>query len=538
MSLGQIDNKKTIYYNGKVYAGSEELQQAFVVENGKFTYVGDSKSAKMLAEDGDQLIDLEGKFVCPGFNDSHMHVLGLGKLLRNIQLAGHTDSLEGMIAYLKEEAADFEGAWILGRGWNQDYFRDVDRMPDRHDLDRVSTERPICIVRCCGHGLVVNTKALEILNLPEDFEQPEGGSIEAEEGRFYDNAMDLIYHLMPAPTKDEIKKMILAACKRLNAYGVTSAQTDDYCAFLNVDWSLIHEAYKELEAEGLLTVRIYEQSNITSLEELKKFAEAGNVTGAGSDMYRFGPLKMLGDGALGARTAYLSIPYADDPTTCGIPVYSKELMESMISYANKVGMQVAVHTIGDACLDWVLGAYEKALAECPREDHRHGIVHCQIMRPDQWEKIKALKLHVYAQTIFLDYDINIVTQRVGEELAQTSYCWKSLMDVGVTVSNGSDAPVELPDVMAGIQCAVTRRTLNGANEYLPNEVFSIKEAIDSYTIQGAKSSFEEEKKGMIREGMLADFVVLDQNLFEVEKDRIKDVKVLGNYLGGKKIKNL
>lgn len=527
---------KTIYYNGTVYTGEEKRQQAFVVKDGVFDYVGDSDTAKALAGAEDKMVDLEGRFVCPGFNDSHMHVLGFGKMLRNIQLAGHTDSLSGMIAYLKEEAAGLDDAWILGRGWNQDYFSDVKRMPNRHDLDKVSTERPVCIVRCCGHGLVVNTKAMELLGLAEDFEQPEGGSIEAEDGRFYDNAMDLIYQLMPAPTKDEIKKMIMTACKRLNAYGVTSAQTDDYCAFSNVDWSLIHEAYKELENEGVLSVRIYEQSNITSVEELKRFVEAGNVTGTGSDMYKFGPLKMLGDGALGARTAFLSVPYADDETTCGIPVYSKELMESMISYANQSGMQVAVHTIGDACLDWVLGAYEKALTECPREDHRHGIVHCQIMRADQWEKIKALKLHVYAQTIFLDYDINIVKQRVGEELAATSYCWKSLMDGGVTISNGSDAPVELPDVMAGIQCAVTRKTLNGAAEYLPEEAFSIKEAIDSYTVQAARGSFEEEKKGMIKEGMFADFVVLEQDLFEIPKDRIKDVQVLETYLGGKKVK--
>ena len=242
---------------------------------------------------------------------------------------------------------------------------------------------------------------------------------------------------------------------------------------------------------------------------------------------------MLGDGALGARTAFLSIPYADDSTTYGIPVYSKELMEAMISYANQNNMQVAVHTIGDACLDWVLGAYEKALVEYPREDHRHGIVHCQIMRADQWEKIEKLKLHVYAQTIFLDYDINIVKERVGEDLAQTSYAWKTLMKRGVTVSNGSDAPVEFPDVMAGIQCAVTRKTLNGQKEYLPEEAFTVKEAIDSYTVQGARASFEEEKKGKIKEGMFADFVILDENLFEVSKERIKEVKILETYLGGK-----
>ena len=153
------------------------------------------------------------------------------------------------------------------------------------------------------------------------------------------------------------------------------------------------------------------------------------------------------------------------------------------------------------------------------------------MRADQWEKIKSLHLHVYAQTIFLDYDINIVEQRVGEELAKTSYCWKSLMKGGVTVSNGSDTPVELPDVMAGIQCAVTRKTLNGEKEYLAQEAFSVKEAIDSYTIQSAKASFEENKKGMIRKGMLADFVILNENLFEIPKEQIKDVQVLETYLG-------
>ena len=530
---------KTIYYNGVIYTGEEELQEAFVVEDGVFGYVGDSYTAKTFATEGDHLVDLQGKFVCAGFNDSHMHVLGFGKMLQNIQLANHTGSLEELLAYLKEKASEVEGAWVLGRGWNQDYFTDVKRMPNRYDLDKVSTERPICIVRCCGHGLSVNSKALELLNLPVDFEQPEGGSVELEEGIpngiFYDNAMELIYELIPAPTKQEIKNMLLAACKKLNSYGITSCQTDDYCAFLNVDWSVIHEAYQELEAEGKLTVRIYEQSNITSVEALERFVEAGGVTGNGSDLYKFGPLKMLGDGALGARTAFLSIPYADDSSTRGIPVYSKELMEDMITYANKHDMQVAVHTIGDACLDWVLGAYEKALKEYPRANHRHGIVHCQIMRPDQWKKIEELNLHVYAQTIFLDYDINIVEDRVGIKLANTSYCWKTLMKQGVNVSNGSDSPVELPDVMAGIQCAVTRKTLNGTKEYLPEEAFTVKEAIDSYTKQGAKASFEELKKGMIQEGMFADFVVLDENLFEVDLNRLKDVKILATYLNGERV---
>ena len=206
--------------------------------------------------------------------------------------------------------------------------------------------------------------------------------------------MDAVYQIIPVPDKEEIKDMLRIACKALNSYGVTSSQTDDYCVYRSVPWQTVNDAYKELEASGELTVRVYEQSNFTDLSSLKEFVEAGNVTGSGTEMFKIGPLKMLGDGALGARTAFLSRPYADDPSTCGIPVFTQKTMDEMIGYANAHGMQAAVHTIGDACLDRVLSAYEKALAECPRKDHRHGIVHCQITRADQLEKIAKLKLHV------------------------------------------------------------------------------------------------------------------------------------------------
>lgn len=263
--------------------------------------------------------------------------------------------------------------------------------------------------------------------------------------------------------------------------------------------------------------------------------EDGNVTGTGSDGFRIGPLKMLGDGALGARTAYLTKPYADDPTTRGLSVFTPDAFDELIGYANKQGMQVAVHCIGDACLDLVLSSIEKALAAHPRDDHRHGIVHCQITRPDQLDKIADLKLHVYAQSISLDYDLHIVEDRVGKELAQSSYSWKTLMDKGATVSNGSDCPVELPNVMGGIQCAVTRRDLKGAGPYLPEEAFTVQQALDSFTKLGAYASFEEEKKGQIAPGMLADFVVLGGNPFEMDSSKIKDIPIVATYLGGKRV---
>lgn len=535
---------KTIYYNGVIYTGEMPFQKAFIEENGRFLYVGDNKTAISMKNEGDRLIDLQGKFVCSGFNDSHMHLVGFGKVLNEAILSKHTNNLKEMLEYLKEFATRYkQREWIIGRGWNQDYFSDVDRMPNRYDLDQISLDRPVCIVRACGHALVVNSKALSLLNINKDILQPDGGKIGLEndepDGRFYDNAMDLIYDKIPIPDKNELKDMILHACKELNSYGITSCQSDDYCTYRNLSWEVIHKAYRELEMEGKLTIRVYEQCNLTNLNELKKFIEAGNMTGKGNEYFKIGPFKMLGDGALGARTAFLSIPYADDSSTYGIPVFTQKTFHEMIEYAHKQGMQIAVHAIGDACLDWLLEAYEMALKTHSRENHRHGIVHCQITRADQLKKIKQLNLHVYAQTIFLDYDINIVEKRVGKELASTSYHWKYLMNQGVSVSNGSDCPVELPNVMSGIQCAVTRKSLKDSDlnkkAYLPNESFTIQEALDSYTKKGAYSSFEEHLKGKIEKKMLSDFVILNQNPFEAELEKLKDISVEATYLGGKKV---
>lgn len=536
---------KTIYYNAKVYTGELPLQEAFVVEDDRFVYVGTEAEARALAAVGDVEVDLEGRFVCAGFDDSHMHLLSFGNVLQQARLDEHTGSLEEMITYLQAFVADHpEVFWIQGRGWNQDFFTDVDRMPDRWDLDRVTTERPLCMVRACGHGLVVNSKALELLDVTEDVPQPEGGEIGITDGqlngRFFDNAMGLVYNAIAAPTKEEIKAMIRTACQALNSYGITSCQSDDFCCFINLPWQVVNEAYQELEAAGELTVRVYEQANLFTLENLSSFIGAGYNTGVGSSMYRIGPLKMLGDGALGARTAYLSIPYADDPTTKGLPVFTQQEFDEMIGYANEHGMQVAVHAIGDACLDMVLDAYEKALTAHPRADHRHGIVHCQITRADQLERIARLGLIVYAQTIFLDYDTHIVEARAGAELASTSYRWKTLMQKGVSVSNGSDCPVERPFALGGIQCAVTRKSLRDLPEhpafaYHPEEAFTVQEAIDSFTKGSAYSSFQEGKKGVIKPGVPADFVVLEKNLFEVPEEELKDVAVVETVLNGRSV---
>ncbi len=530
---------KTVYYNGQVYAGEETLRQAFLVEDGRFAAVGSDAEILALADADTVRTDLAGCFVCPGFNDSHMHLLNLGQALNAAQLAQHTGSLSGMLDYLRDYAAEHPprpGRWLLGRGWNQDYFGDVSRMPNRADLDAVSTEYPILLTRACGHCCVVNSRVLEIAGITAATPSLDGGSIGMEngepDGRLYDNAIDLLTPFLPFPDKEELKDMIRLACAALNSYGVTSSQTDDYCVFRGIPFETVNKAYRELEESGELTVRVYEQANFTTLPELRRFIEEGNVTGAGSPMFKIGPLKMLGDGALGAHTAHLSRPYADMPETCGFSLFSPEHMKEMVAYAHAQGMQVAIHAIGDACLDEVLDAVDAALREHPRADHRHGVVHCQISRADQLERIQDLRMHVYAQTIFLDYDNHIVESRVGPELAATSYCWKTLMDGGVSVSNGSDCPVELPDVMRGMECAVTRTSIDGTGPYLPQEAFTVREALDSFTIRGAESSFEEYWKGRIAPGYIADFTVLERSPFAADARELHTIAVRACYLGG------
>lgn len=533
---------KTVYHNGTVYTGEEAPARAFWVENGRFGRTGSDEEILAEMMPGDEKVDLKGLFVSPGFNDSHMHLLNFGQTLYGARLAEHTDSLAGMLAYLRDflkHEPPRPGKWLTGRGWNQDYFADEKRMPLRQDLDGVSESVPIRITRACGHSCVLNSAALKLAGIGRDTPDPEGGRIGREEsgepdGRLYENAVELAEAAQPLPDKEQIKQMLLLAMEEAARYGLTSVQSDDYSTFRAVPWQRINEAYRELEAEGRLTLRVTEQCNFAELAAFKAFVEAGNVTGKGSEFFRTGPLKLLGDGSLGSRTAHLSQPYLTGGG-CGMSLFPPDELKRMITFAHKNGMQIAVHAIGDACLDEVLDALEEAMTAHPRPDPRHGIVHCQVSRADQLERIARLGLHVYAQSIFLDYDNHIVEKLVPPALAAHSYSWKTLLKKGVCVSNGSDCPVELPNVLDGIECAVTRRSLDGTGPFLPLEAFSVKEALDSFTVSGARASFEEKQKGRIREGRYADFVILSADPFKTEARRLREIRPLATFLGGKRI---
>ena len=529
---------KHLFIGGKVFTGELPLLTAFAMEGDSFIAVGSDEEILALRQEGDILTDLAGRFVCAGFNDSHMHLLNYGYAMTCCDLMQHTSSIadlqEGLRSFIAEQLIA-PGSWVRGRGWNQDYFTDNHGLPTRADLDAVSTEHPICIVRCCGHCLVVNSKAIEMLGLTDSAPQPEGGRYDLAACLFEDSAMSMVYTRLPAPTREEMKAMLRTASAALNRFGVTSCQSDDLCAFENVDYEEVIAAYQELQQEGGLTVRVYQQAQLPTLEGLRGFLNKGYNTGWGSAMFRIGPLKLLGDGSLGARTVYLREGYADAPDQRGLAIYTQQQFDDMVFLAHSTGMQVAIHAIGDGILDRVLNAYEKAFAACPRGDHRSGVVHVQITRPEQLKRMQEMDLHAYVQSIFLDYDINIVESRVGKELAATSYAFHTMRDMGLHVSNGTDCPVEMPVALRGIQCAVTRCTLSGKGPYRPEEAMTVAEALRSYTIESAHASFEENEKGRIAPGFLADFTVLDGDPFAVPADCIGSIQPLQTWLGGKQV---
>ena len=533
---------KQIYINGKVFTGDKNLKSAFIVEGDRFSYVGCDKEALEKKEDGDIVIDLEKKFVTPGFIDSHMHIINYGHALEICDLinaTGSVDEIVNALSAFKDEKNIPEGEWITGRGFNQDCFSGAKELPTRHDLDRVSTVHPISITRSCGHCLSVNTKALEMLGIDGSLPQPYGGQFDLDEngyptGVFRDAAMDMIQTHFKTHTKADFKRMIERVVKKLNSLGITGAHSDDFCVFDKMDYEDVISAYRELEAEGKLTVRINEQSQFVRPEDLKGFLSKGYKTGVGSDLFKIGPLKLLGDGSVGARTAYLTKEYADLPGEKGLAIFTQEQLDELIEIAHLAGMQIAVHCIGDGVLDMVLSSYERAFALAPERDHRSGIVHVQLTRKDQLEKMQKMHLHAYAQTAFLDYDAYIVESRVGKELASTSYAFHTLKTLGCHVSNGTDCPVEIPNPMRGIQCAVTRMPLKeDIPPYNPHEYMSLEEALNSYTAEGAYASFDENNKGSIKEGLLADFAVMDGNPFETEHKNLHKIKALKTCLGGK-----
>ena len=368
----------TIIYNGIIGTidSDNRFAQALSIKDGKIVQVGKNQEILDRKSADTELIDLEGKLLLPGFNDSHMHLLNYSQSLRQIDLVG-VESIEEIIVRSKEFIKNTqleENQWVKGRGWNHDFFKDDKVFPTRYDLDKISREYPIMLSRACEHIVIVNSKALEIIGISKDSPQIEGGHFDLDQngqplGIFRENAISLISKFIPSPSIDDIKEILIDGIKNANACGITSIQSDDFDAIPGDNYYDIIKAYEELKDEGKMNVRVYEQCLLQNMDKLNDFLDRGYNTGYGDQIFKIGPLKLLADGSLGARTAALTKPYVDAPETSGISVFTQEEMDSLVDRAHCSGMQVAIHGIGDKTMYQAFEALEKALEKYPRDDH-------------------------------------------------------------------------------------------------------------------------------------------------------------------------
>ena len=527
----------TIYFNGNIYVERDRFVEAMLVSDGLVQKIGtlEEVTEGLCPKCEKEMVDLEGRTVVPGFNDSHCHALNTGNALACVILHGSTGMAE-----IIEKGREFlaanplsEGGVLVGRGWNQDYFTDEHRLPTRYDLDKITTEFPVVYTRACGHMLVCNSKALEVAGITRDSQPLPGGELYRFEdgepnGQFSENAQRVIQNIIPVDTAESLSNKLNIAMAYAASLGITTVQTND----IGRDaWRLTNEAFELTYANNPNAIRTYNQCTFSDPVTYQDFLDAGHVTGSGNDMFKYGPLKMFVDGSLGARTALMRNPYADDVSTCGVSTIPVPEFEAMVKMADDNNCQVAVHAIGDGAIEMVLNAYDKVI-ENGNNKNRHAVIHCQITDNEMLERFKASDVLAQVQPIFIHYDMNVVAERCGEELASTSYAFGDLYRMGVHTSYGTDSPVENLQPFENMYCAVTRKRLDGARTYREDQCVDIYDAVDQYTIGSAYVEFAENKKGRLMPGYFADFAVLDRNIFEVPADEIKDVKCVRTVVGG------
>ncbi len=526
-----------VFYNGIVRTldDNNSVAEAVGIEGGKIVFVGSNEEARNI-ECADK-VDLHGRLLLPGFVDSHLHMLHYAFVEKSVKLFD-CKSVEEALALAKkrlEENADTPLTWLFCRGWNDEHF-DVPRYPHKDELDALSTEIPIIMVRVCGHIAVCNSRGLELLKQIPQFSEIER-DVDLETGLLKENAVQFYYSVLEAPSQQEVEGFILHGIKKLNEGGFTGIQSDDLASLPGKNWRRIMDSFKALDERDEMTLRVYEQCLFERLEDAKAFVEEGFRTGQRGKFFTVGPMKMLQDGALGAKTAAMNEPYEGDEDNIGISIYTQEELDDIMAFHDKHGMQVAVHCIGDRAMDMVIEAIEKSPYRSENPKSRHGIVHAQITNQRILDNMKKNDILTYVQPVFIDLDMDIVESRIGAHRMPKVYAWKSMLDMGIHTSGGSDAPVVSFDVMENIYFAVTMKNIDGKPEcgWIPSEKMSVDEAVKMFTKYGAYASYTEEENGTIEVGKWADMVVVEKDIYEIDPDDIKTTKIDMTVVAGKTV---
>ncbi|MCL6570179.1 MAG: amidohydrolase [Bacillus sp. (in: Bacteria)] len=522
-----------LWYGGTIYTleNEEKVVEAIFTEGGRIVKTGEKeKLEESFNERISERVDLKGGTMIPGFVDSHIHLIGHGETLIRLDLT-NMNSKEEVLAAVEEYANQVNhGEWIIGEGWNENRWVSPEQI-HRKELDKISPENPVLLKRICRHAMVVNTRALELARVSEDTVCPPGGIIEHDltgniTGMLKDKAQDFINTMVPVVSEEYLQLAMKASIKDLYQFGITGVHTED----LNY-YGGFHSTYKVFTKvimdEGLK----FRTHLLVHHGVIDDMVCEGGVFLSGNEWIEFGAMKIFADGALGGRTALLSYPYRDALGTFGVAIFSQEELNTLVAKARQYKLPVAIHAIGDLAFEYALNAIE---AHPIVGKGRDRIIHAQVLRLDLIDRAKTLPVLFDIQPVFLASDFPWVIDRLGEDKMEYCYAWKTLVNEGLICAGGSDAPIELPDPLLGIHAAVTRTNRNDpfGIVYGKEEALTVYEAVCLYTKGSAYAACHENERGMIKEGFLADFTVLNQNIFTLLPAKILTVNASMTVIGG------
>lgn len=542
----KVDQASLVLTNGKVVT-VDPLQpeaEAVAIVGDRIIALGTNQEIRPYIGRGTEVIDLEGRLAVPGFIEGHGHFMGLGQSRMILDLADVRSWAE-VVEMVEDAVREAEpGEWITGRGWHQERWSDipadaVDGVPPHHALSAVSPENPVYLTHASGHASIANAKALELAGIDSSTPDPAGGTIvrtgsgEAT-GLLRENAQGLVRRVLsqveaersPAEIAAQLRRAAELASEELLRKGVTSFH-DAGTSFATVDF------YHELIEEDALPVRLYVMVSGSNDEMAEKLADY-RVVGAGNDHLTVRAIKRQIDGAMGPHGAWLLEPYADLPETSGLALQSPEMIARTAQLALRHGYQLNTHAIGDRAVREVLDIYEIAFqGHLAAEDPRWRIEHAQHIDPADIDRFGELGVIASMQAVHATSDGSWVDRRLGRERTEaTSYLWRTLIDRGIVVTNGTDTPVEDVDPIANFHASVTRQLEDGTI-FMPEQRMTREEALRSYTLSNAYAAFEEDLKGSITPGKLADIVVLSKDIMTVPEDEILEARVVYTIVGGK-----
>ncbi len=524
----------TYYLHGRIYTNDPKAPWAagLAVRDGKIYCVGTLEHILLDcggADNTGDTVQLKGRLLMPGFNDAHVHMGAAGREKMTLSLKGVTSIAELQQRVKDTIAKHGPGEWIVGSGWDQSLWPDQ-KFPTRLILDEVSPDNPVFLTHISGHIAVANSQALKHAEISPETKDPQGGQIERFEdgeatGLLKESAMEMVTQRIPDPSPEDRRKGLEMVLEELARNGVTSVQD-------NSEWADFL-VYGDLKEEKKLTVRITEWLPFTAL--LNELQDRRAQGGTKDPWLKTGALKFVSDGALGSRTAAMLAPYSDDPSTSGIMAMDEEKLRAMAVQRDKLGFQIAFHAIGDKANRVALNVFENVERVNGARDRRDRIEHAQVVSPEDLPRFAQLKVIASMQPAHEMNDLRWAEQRLGPERSKGAYAWNTLEKSGARLAFGTDYPVEPINPLRGLYACVTRESAEGgpAGGWEPQEKISLDDCIRGYTSGSAYAEFEEGKKGELKVGEYADFVILSADITKVPAKEILKTKVEETVVGGK-----